>query len=804
MSDTTRLPRYSSNIRSERELRGWSQARLAEELGTTPGTVSNWERGIIMPSAYFRERLCQVFAKDAVQLGLVAESQEALPAPPLERLAEAGLPSLQRGWSNRARLMEKVALYWLHGVLEPSLRTLPDLRLCLAWESGAVASLVEDLPGSSCASAGPLPEGTSLLDCYDEALGELLLLGEPGAGKTTLLLSLLRELLRRASDDERHPLPVVFPLASWARRQPPLEDWLLQELQRLYQVPSRLGRAWLQAEQILPLLDGLDEVPAQQRSACIRAINAYRREHGLLPLVVTCRSDAYYAQPERLSLQGAVAIQGLTPAYVRAYLARHSEADERSAVLACDPSLLEMITSPLLLSIAREMLVSRGKKLCEVKEGSWQGEQLLWSYSERLMARSQRRYGLTPARLRRWLGWLAQQLLGHSQAAFLLDQLQASWLPARSWGRRCWKPLTGALWGLVFGLASALLFTVVLIGPFSTFEAAHTYLGPGLLAGLVTGLATCALRGACPWKVRGQRALLAGGSFALVFGLALGPAAGLVFGLLGGLLAWSGIIRHFGGRIELTEAPTWSGRLLCWRLKRFMPLLLASLALCGFILTTLTLLVGRTSLATAVSAAFLVLLFLCVAGAFVGSFLGGLSWSTLAEPKFLCPAEGIWRAGRYALIYGLSAIVIALVLLLVAIQLFAWLCALLIALLTGPLPFVSLPDTLQSLLPETLALLFPCIGIGLALAWNSGGAAWLQHLLLRLFLFSAGCLPLRAVHYLEIAVAEGLLRRAGGAYLFSHRLLLEHFAAIAEEKAVVCLRQQAPLAGSPAIEKPPS
>lgn len=58
-------------LRRERELRGWSQARVAEEIGTTALNVGRWERGMSMPYPHFREKLCVLFGKDAVALGLV-------------------------------------------------------------------------------------------------------------------------------------------------------------------------------------------------------------------------------------------------------------------------------------------------------------------------------------------------------------------------------------------------------------------------------------------------------------------------------------------------------------------------------------------------------------------------------------------------------------------------------------------------------------------------------------------------------------------------------------------------------------
>lgn len=63
-------------LKREREIRGWSQARLAQEIGTTAVNIGRWERGASIPSPYFRERLCITFGKDAQALGLVPKDEE--------------------------------------------------------------------------------------------------------------------------------------------------------------------------------------------------------------------------------------------------------------------------------------------------------------------------------------------------------------------------------------------------------------------------------------------------------------------------------------------------------------------------------------------------------------------------------------------------------------------------------------------------------------------------------------------------------------------------------------------------------
>ena len=68
----------NERLRRARDLRGWTQADLAEALGTDFETVSRWERGITVPSSYYREKLCSVLGKTAEELGLHSERVDLL------------------------------------------------------------------------------------------------------------------------------------------------------------------------------------------------------------------------------------------------------------------------------------------------------------------------------------------------------------------------------------------------------------------------------------------------------------------------------------------------------------------------------------------------------------------------------------------------------------------------------------------------------------------------------------------------------------------------------------------------------
>src|SRR5258708_35475849 len=60
-------------LKYERELRGWSQAKVAKVIGTTPRTVHRWEHGLGVPYPYYREKLCAIFGKNTEELGLLLE-----------------------------------------------------------------------------------------------------------------------------------------------------------------------------------------------------------------------------------------------------------------------------------------------------------------------------------------------------------------------------------------------------------------------------------------------------------------------------------------------------------------------------------------------------------------------------------------------------------------------------------------------------------------------------------------------------------------------------------------------------------
>src|SRR6266851_3096851 len=65
------MPTPNERLRRERQLRGWSQVYLAEQIRVPDYYISRWERGDVLPSPYYQQKLCEVFGKTAEELGML-------------------------------------------------------------------------------------------------------------------------------------------------------------------------------------------------------------------------------------------------------------------------------------------------------------------------------------------------------------------------------------------------------------------------------------------------------------------------------------------------------------------------------------------------------------------------------------------------------------------------------------------------------------------------------------------------------------------------------------------------------------
>ncbi|MFC8078574.1 NACHT domain-containing protein [Streptomyces sp. NPDC057307] len=170
-------------------------------------------------------------------------------------------------------------------------------RTARGWPGGPLGSPDGWAPGPA-GLAGQDGEITDVLLCRIPTR-RLAVLGEAGSGKTVLMIRLLLGLLEARAEGE--PVPVLLPLASWDAATLPFPQWLARQLARDYPMlgpadgapggSESSARALIEAGLVLPLLDGLDELPPRSRALALDGIN-----EALPPgqgVVVSSRRDAY-------------------------------------------------------------------------------------------------------------------------------------------------------------------------------------------------------------------------------------------------------------------------------------------------------------------------------------------------------------------------------------------------------------------------------------------------------------------------------------------------------------------------------
>jgi DNA polymerase III delta prime subunit len=402
-----------------------------------------------------------------------------IPDKSISDASEYNINSLQNQ-RNRRIVLQHVKNAWIKGILDNSLHHAVYIELDKEYKLEAVQRPWDMILRQSRQPERQIPDNTKIMDVFKENARSLLILGEPGSGKTITLLQLARDLIAEAEQDEMEPIPLVFNLSSWAEKQQSLEGWLIEEMILMYQVPYKIGRAWLTADQVALLLDGLDEVKREHQEACITAINQFRQEH-MADMVVCSRLQNYEELTTSLNLQTALSISPLSRTQIDRYLTSGGEllAAARIAVKS-DALLLELAQSPLNLNIIA--LVYRARPLDHLAPGtlSERRKQLFMAYVERMFEHRHLPEPFTPDEIIGRLKWLAHQMLERSKTLFYIEHLQADWLPHGK-SQQTYEFVVKRVVGVLAGIVHGVLFGFGM----GLFIALATDLLTGIAAGLI-------------------------------------------------------------------------------------------------------------------------------------------------------------------------------------------------------------------------------------------------------------------------------------------------------------------------------
>ena len=678
----------------------------------------------------------------------------------------------QRAFRNRQNMLHLVWNTWIEGVLKKSLFNEVLLELGMETKPDAIEhpwDLVIQMPGNEPQQIAPY---TTMLELFDQSNGSLLILGESGSGKTTMLLELCREAIVRAKGDPFQPIPVVFNLSSWKpepKRNPgkAFAMWLVDELKGRYSVPYKISRPWIENDALMLLLDGLDEVREEYRETCIVAINEFSADHAM-PVVACSRIQEYEASATQLHFHLAVLIQSLTDQQVNTFF--HSLGVELTSIyeaLQSDQELREFVHTPLILSTLVLAFQNATQKDWEALTESGDLRAHLYNaYIAKMLKRRGVDQRFTPEKTLTWLSWLAREMGENKKTIIHVEDIQPSWLPLPIAKRNI---IFGSIFGVNYGLIYGLIYWVL------SGDLYYSLIG-GLVGGLVTlmmgGLVntpedintTDRFNGA--WK-KARNGLVAGLFFGIAFGIYDGIYAdkGFISGLLLGLLA--GLI---GGSIYLliewlssglgdaspTDKLNWSWTLFLKRLRFGLIIGLIGGLLAGMYIGMVVNLFERAIVGVMQGVIF---------GAIIG-LIGGFRSTSVNERSR--PGEGIQSSLK-------SVVSICLILGLGFGFGFGLSEVLIFELSAG-----QYGDVINGLHFG----LKVGISAGMFAVMFYGGEFLIKHFISRWFLYHKGYLPWNLISFLEYAAERIFLRQVGGGYIFIHRMLMEHFAAMWGEKAL--------------------
>ncbi|MEV4612469.1 helix-turn-helix domain-containing protein [Kitasatospora sp. NPDC049258] len=591
--------------------------------------------------------------------------------------------------------------------------------------------------------------------------GRLVVLGRAGSGKSILTIRFVLDHLADPAPLDR--VPVIFSLGSWDPTTSTLRDWLVDRLLRDHPHLARrapggttLAAALVDADLVLPVLDGFDEIAEGLRLAALDALNATS-----LPLVVTSRrgefAEAVRAARSPLVWAAGIELTDLTLDDLAAYLPRtarpvtRTEGEDATGTL-WDPvlaalragrgdgsrHLARVLGTPLMVILARTSYSeSPERDPAELLDtGRFPAEHALEEhllagfvptlYRRRTPERADRggpERNWDPERAEHWLGFLAHHLVRLER-----DQQDLAWWQLGDSLRRSTRVLAVVVTTALCVAVTEWLLAVP-IAP----------LGPGEM---------------------------------LLQGALMGPAAGLAFGSVYGAMTASGTgsFEPVQVRLRLPGTHTGIGRRPIRTFgARFGSVLLGGFVLgagCASALTLERALYGRVPLLNA-EVLEGTLINMLVFGLIFGSG-AGLVFGLLAALE--APLDVASAATPVALLSADRAtarrqLLVLAPLLTLAIALGGHLVVLLLRGLVGPLNW----DLRDGVFVGAIG------GIGGALSYTLSFTAWGQWVVLcRVWLPLTGKLPWDPVAFLDDAYRRGVLRQTGAVYQFRHVRLQHH------------------------------
>ena len=196
----------------------------------------------------------------------------------------------------------------------------------------------------------------------------------------------------------------------------------------------------LNKKRLLLFLDGLDELKTVElQKSCVESLNQYLTGEQAPEYTVICSRTKEYRLLPRLELNGAIQLKPLSEEQIQDYLAAVGQ-DDLWSVVSKDAQLLDLVQTPLMLSVAALVYKEVSPEEWARSKSSEDRKQILWdAYLRKRMepsfrnSRVYKREKQIPhqRQTRQWLTWLALQMHYQGRTEFSLEDIQP-WMLTRS------------------------------------------------------------------------------------------------------------------------------------------------------------------------------------------------------------------------------------------------------------------------------------------------------------------------------------------------------------------------------------
>lgn len=346
---------------------GFTQARLAEQVGCSRQPITNFFKGQAISQAIFMQ-ICDRLGLDWQAIAGLANPIAVASKPPAALHPTVTQPSLdtlvqtlreQVYPSIRERCGTMRVLDMSHPVAVNDIYASVNI---LEQISGRRYRRVEELLHSCDASdferlglGAIVEERMPALDAV-KTYRKLIILGKPGAGKTTFLKYLAIQCNEGRFEPDCVPIFITLKDFAEAENEPSLLSYVADCYQSIETVNLNLIDSLsqlLSAGKALLLLDGLDEVRAEDHQHVIKEIRAFSEHFRQNQFVITCRIAAWdYVFEKFNEVEVADFDQEQIEAFVSKWFNQKAvKPDQFLRQLNQHPRIKQLATSPLLLTL---------------------------------------------------------------------------------------------------------------------------------------------------------------------------------------------------------------------------------------------------------------------------------------------------------------------------------------------------------------------------------------------------------------------------------------------------------------------